>query len=543
MVTICIQYSGLKFNHIFETESFVFIPEIKYKLAENKFLDLMELFSCEYDKNSKFYVLLKDSIEQEITLENFKEEKFHKFRILEAIISLIFSNHLRREFICMLDKDNSGSVVTSVFKSLLNNFPKVNRTLVWKNLIYTKFLRELVGKAFEKYDLVASKEDFATRFAFSVDSYLRGKFGEGELRTNSDLWIGLEILSEITISLVLHKHGRFEVKKFYKCLQKIVHKRSSKIPLDKVDCWPPMKEDFPDHMANKINPHLPILKKCLKLTGELKLDVENIKVPLRKKTDKEDSARYQEYLDKIKDFKEYQDNLSIKKVLKAVYKKRNALFHEGKVSETWTLKSDRVKANFIKILEQLFFKVLGLDTIMFYQMGYPYQYIFGILINEEEFENIGSISKLERDYVHQSYVEPLHPEYKNPFDYQPVREEYLTKSNEFDPLRDLLNSTLEKIITFLKHTHPTQILVNGQSFDYNLDYQILNRKKVLFAGLSPRLDPIVADRKPHIVVKNQNDSIISSVFVGMFEDDVRHGMGTITVPFRITPPYIYFKLF
>jgi len=61
--------------------------------------------------------------------------------------------------------------------------------------------------------------------------------------------------------------------------------------------------------------------------------------------------------------------------------------------------------------------------------------------------------------------------------------------------------------------------------------------------LNPRLDPIVADRKPHIVVKNQNDSIISSVFVGMFEDDVRHGTGTIKVPFRITPPYIYFKLF
>ena len=143
--------------------------------------------------------------------------------------------------------------------------------------------------------------------------------------------------------------------------------------------------------------------------------------------------------------------------------------------------------------------------------------------------------------MHRIYIEPLHTDFKNPYDYQPVREEYINKPNTFDPLRDLLNSTLEKVVNYLRHTYPTQILVDGLSFDYDLDYQILNKKKVQLFRLDSGLVPIVYGRKPHIIIKNQSDPNISSIFIGMFEDDVRYSGGTINVPFRINPPYISFR--
>ena len=543
MSLFCIKYSGLKFNHIFETKSFVFIPKSKIELADSGFFYPMEFFSCVYDKSSEFYVLLKESGEYEITLENFKEETFHKFKFLESVIALLFSNYIKREYIFILENSGLDYVVKNVFKCLSNKYPKVNRALLWKNSTFTNFLGEIVDKGFEKFDSISLKEDFATRFAFSIDMYLRGKFGEGDLSSNSDLWVSLEVLSVITISRILHSHDEFKVKKFYKKVKKIVKKHSSKVCSGDIDCWPPMKENFSDHMANKINAHLPILQKCLALVEEVNLEVEDIKVPLQKETDYDDPAEYQLYLDKIKEFKEYQDKLNIKKVLRAVYGNRNALFHKGKLSEDWSFETDRIKANFIKILEQLYFKILGLDMITHYQMGYPYQYIFGIPIKKGEFKNLGSLSNLEQLYVRKNYIEPLHTNYKNPFDYQPVIEKYMNWPNEFDSLRVVLASTMDKIIDYLNNSHPTQIVVKDQDLDYRLDYRVINKKKVM---LTLRQDsgviPIIYERIPRVVMKGQDNTGISSKFIGMFEDEIRYGADIVKVPFQFNPPYIFFSL-
>lgn len=527
MALICLKYLGLTFNYIFETKSFVFIPQSKVELADSNFLDKEEFFSCIYDKNSEFYVLLKEPIERDISIEDFVEEYLHKFKFLEAIINLLFSNYLRRDYIFVLEKEASEYVVKSIFKHLSNNNLKVNKTLLWKNSIFTKFLEEIIDKSFAKFDSITLKEDFATRFAFSVDMYIRGKFGENLLRSNSDLWISLEVLSVITISRILHSHGTFKGSKFVMPLQKIVKHHLSKNPLETIDCWPPMKEDFSDHIANKINSHLPILKKCIKV-AEDHMKVEDIKVQLQTETSD--------------NFKDYQEKMKIKKILETIYNERNALFHEGKVSENWSLESDRIKANFIKILEQLFFRILGLEMITYYQMGYPYQYIFGIPIKEGEFKNLGRLTNLTWIYMHKNYVEPLHTDYKNPFNYQPVKEKYIESTNEFDPLRVLLNSTVEKILNFLNSSHPIQVLVDGASLNTSLNYQYIKKKKAkLSFALNSGIIPIVYDKK-QVIIKNQDNNDISSMFFGMFVDEIRYGSDSIKVPFRINPPYISFRL-
>lgn len=544
MATICVKYSGLRFNHIFETTSFVFIPQSKVVNNRLQALsDLMDFFSCIYDENSDFYVILKEPVEDNITIEDFKEERLHKFRFLEAVITLLFSNYLKREYIFILEMESSNYIVKSVFKCLSTNNHKFNRSLLWKNSIYTKFLGKIIEKSFAKFNSISLKEDFATRFAFCVDMYLRGKFDENLLPSFSDLWVSLEVLSDITISRILHSHGNFIVKNFEKQIKKILKWCAFKVPKENIDCWPPIKEEFANHIANKINLHLPIFKKCLTLIKEVGIKVQNIKVPLRKRSAYTDPEDYRAYLDKIKDFKEYQDKLKIKKVLKSVYGNRNALFHEGRVSEDWSIKSDRVKANFIKILEQLYFRILGLTMITYYQMGYPYQYILGIPIKVRRLRNLRWLSRLEPIYVHKTYVEPLHTDYKNLFDFEPVREKYINSPNEFDPLRAVLNSAVEKILNYLNGSHPTQILSDDLSLDYILDYHLINKKKVdLTFGRDMGIYSIVYDRKPRVIIKSQDNANISSTFIGMFDDDIRDNVGTIKVPFRINPPYIFLSL-
>jgi len=129
------------------------------------------------------------------------------------------------------------------------------------------------------------------------------------------------------------------------------------------------KDKFPDHMKNKINNFLPIFQKCVMVADEY-LDINDIKVKFKRETVFKDSAEYQKYINTIRDFKDYQDKLTIKNIIDNFYTYRNKLFHSGKISDKWTLKTDRYDANFIKIVEQLFFRSLGLDMIYFYQMGY-----------------------------------------------------------------------------------------------------------------------------------------------------------------------------
>jgi len=116
MTSLCIKYSGLKFNYIFETDDFVFIPMKELEDSEKDRLELEEIFSCEYDKSSNFYVLLKEPDEHNFTLEKFSEKQLYQFKLLESILNLLFSNYLKRDCIFVLEKKDSVFKVIKLFK-------------------------------------------------------------------------------------------------------------------------------------------------------------------------------------------------------------------------------------------------------------------------------------------------------------------------------------------------------------------------------------------------------------------------------------------
>ena len=146
------------------------------------------------------------------------------------------------------------------------------------------------------------------------------------------------------------------------------------------------------------------------------------------------------------------------------------------------------------------------------------------------------------DYLYKRCVEPLHTDYKNPFDIQPIREKYINTPHEFDPLRETINSSVERVLNFLNKDHPIQLLIDGSTLNVSLNYQIIQKKKItLSLDLKTPIYPIVYEKKP-TVIRNLDVNDISSVFIGMFEDDVRHGTENITVPFRINTPHIFCRL-
>ena len=335
---------------------------------------------------------------------------------------------------------------------------------------------------------------------------------------------------------MIHSHGDFQVDNFFGEVQDLVNDYAANVPPENIDCWPPLKENFSDHIKNKISQTLPIFQKCVKL-AEQYLDIDNIKIDL---PDLTNSSRSQEEQDVIREFRNFQEWMTIKKVLRKIYEERNALFHRGEISENWSLKFDRIKSNFIKILEQLLFHVLDLNMVKFYQMGYPYQNVFGLPINEGEFNNLSDISHLNFIYMHKEYIEPLHTDYKNPFDYSPVREKYRMERHELSPCRTVLNASEDYILTFLNNSHPIKLLSDGLSFNDSLNYRIIKDKIVSFE-LDSRINVYTWDKR-QVIIRNRDITDISSIFLGMFNlSEVMYSGNIIIVPFKINPPYISFR--
>ncbi len=538
MISLCIKYSGLKFNYIFETDDFVFIPIKGLEDSEKDRLELEEIFSCEYDKSSDFYVLLKEPDEHNFTLKEFSEKKLYQFKLLESLLNLLFSNYLKRDCIFVLEKKDSVFKVRKLFKNLSEETMSDNKPLLWKDKIVIKYLQEIINISFKKLKDITQKEDFALRYSFCVDMYLRGKFENKRLRFISDLWISLEILSTITIFYILHSHDSFKVDDNFESLKKLVKNYASKIPIGDIDCWIKMKDNFPENMKNKINSFLPIFQKCVKVAEEY-LNINDLKVKLNKEADYEDSAKYQEYLTKIKDFKDYQDGITIKNILDNFYDYRNRLFHGGKISDKWSIKSDRYEANFIKLLEQLLFRVLDLNVIIFYQMGYPHQRIFGFPNKDGNLNNLWNKTLI---YIHKNHILPLKEDFKIHFnDSEIARKNYLDITHQLDPLRNQLNSSLDKVLIFLEEIHPVQLIFDKNKYHHSLDYQNIKDQTLNFTFNydSGILNEIYS--KNQVIIKNQDITDIYTEFGGMFDDDsIRYGRGYV-VPFLINPPYISFE--
>ncbi len=76
---ICIKYSGLKFNYIFETKDFIFIPKNIIARREIASVLLHEFFSCKYDESAQFYVLCKEQVDCDPNLSDISDDLLYKF--------------------------------------------------------------------------------------------------------------------------------------------------------------------------------------------------------------------------------------------------------------------------------------------------------------------------------------------------------------------------------------------------------------------------------------------------------------------------------
>ena len=333
---------------------------------------------------------------------------------------------------------------------------------------------------------------------------------------------------------------------FFKELKDVVKRFSSRLNLEDIDCWPKMKKigeenKFAEHMMNKINTFLPIFQKCVKV-AEKYLSIDDVKVKLRKEEDYDDPNKYQEYLTAVKDFKEYQDKMTIKRILDFFFNNRNKLFHGGVVDAKWSLEFDRYKANFIKILEQLLFRVLGLTTLQFYQMGYPYQKIFQIPNEEGSEFDLSKLWRTTWDFVDEHHIVPFLDDFKDPFDRKAKTkaiEKIIDKYQYLESLRNKLNSSLEIVAEFFKENHSGQVIFKETTFDNEIIFENFDDGRIkLKFGSDSGVHGVIYNKNP-VKVTNLNDDVISSTFIGRMDDDNVRGLGPI-VPFITNPPYICF---
>jgi len=552
MSFLCLKYSGLKFNFIFETNEFIFIPEKDFNNTEEDFISLEDFFALEYEKNSNFYVLSKIPNHFNLSLLKFSEEVLYRFKFLEAIIALLFSNFPRRKLIFILNKGEMEYKIKKVFKKVPDKTQYYSKSLIWKNKIIVNPLIIIIEDAFKKLEEIdkihpddpEKKKDFALRYYFCIDMYLRGKFGENLLRTISDLWISLEVLSTITISRILHPHEFFKVKGFYSKLKKVVKAFSSLISEDKIDCWNKLKGDFPEHMVNKINNYLPINQKIPTLSKNYLSD-DDIKVKLPQKENFQEDTKYQEYLEASKEFRKYQEKITVEKIIKFFYNLRNKLFHSGKLNKNWSIEFDRYESNFIKILEQLFIKILDIKNVIFYQFGYPSQ---KILINLENKKSIKDFSKYYHSqimFIRNHYILPL--EGISGINYPKIKRHYIDRRKDLFSLRIQLNNRSEEINVFIKGTHIVEIKYKDNKFHCSLNLQDIKSKRFLFF-LAKECNDFngiynLMQNFRDVIIKIKAKEKIKVKFQGIFNDLPDFVRGGVNSPLFMNPDYISFKLF
>lgn len=168
---LCVKYSGLKFNYIFETRDFIFIPKDIMERRDINLVLIDEFFSCKYDESAQFYVLYKKQIDFNPNLDDVTDDLLYKFRFLEAIIGLLFSNRLVEDSIIMLKKEDDRYETLKIFKNINREKYEINPILIWKNYILTVRLKDIINDAFSILESINDPKAFSLK-----KMYLKGKY-------------------------------------------------------------------------------------------------------------------------------------------------------------------------------------------------------------------------------------------------------------------------------------------------------------------------------------------------------------------------------
>ncbi|MBN1802557.1 MAG: hypothetical protein JW891_13680 [Candidatus Lokiarchaeota archaeon] len=284
-------------------------------------------------------------------------------------------------------------------------------------------------------------------------------------------------------------------------------------------------------------------QKCLKLVEEY-LDVNNIKVNELEKSYFRQDKDYRKYLKKSREFREYQKNLGLKKVVDSFYDYRNRLFHGGSVSEQWTLEFDRQRANFIKIIEQLFFKILDINSISFYQVEYPHQRIFGVPNQQEEPIDLKNYIQKENEYTYEHYYKMLDSTSRYPTKLELIKTNHSELIQNYDALKEKLNTSFGLVEEFLQNSHPTCFFLKEAQPIHDINYQLITRERVdlEFPNSSKMIRYAYNEVFPFQVQNTDNESILTE-FKGKFnQEDIRlRPTDAFFIVFQINPPYISFE--
>lgn len=544
---ICIKYSGLKFNYIFETNDFIFIPKDNMNIRDLNNVLIDEFFSCKYDESAQFYILCKKQIDFNPSLDDISDDLLYEFRFIEAIIGLLFSNRLVEDSIIVVKKENEKYETLKIFKNISRKEYDTNPILVWKNYIITERLKDIINGVFSILKSVDDPKAFSLKYFFCFDMYLKGKFNESILLTISYLWISLEILATITIINILKSDRHLFPSDYIDDIREIVKfKALQVIPEDEVRCWNKLKEEFADHIKHKINTHLPIRQKVIKVAEEY-LDIEELKTLFKSPEEFDNHNDYELYEEKIRDFRQFQDNLTLKNIIDDFNTHRNALFHGGGLPEIDNI-FERQKDYFCLLIERLFFKILSLDLVKFKIWGYLSQYLWIDVGEVEDSDYFSNYSHYVTNYIIKTFMFPLNREFRQIFEESRDRviENFYTNREDLFYLIDNLNNLQNRINSIIRNPIELLLINNENAIRQEFELNNINRRELSFfintesSVLSLLFKAFM--EKEVFMVENRNKEGFLMSFRGFIEHAEFLGGPEMQLNFIIIPEYICFYI-
>lgn len=486
------RYKGLKFDNVFQSDDFVFMPALLPEVITEGIPIYNDFHSCKYDGVAEFYVLLISQEDENLEAE----QQLSRFKFLEGILMFLFSNKITRISLFTLQIQNNEITLKKVIKYPQFESEDEHPPLKWKNIILLDFLKQILNNCFNKFkEIPANQVDFAEEFYFSIEMYLRGKHSEEAINIITSLWISLEIFSTISIIYLFNTDSNLiksGLGKYKKCILKLAPYFIKK---EESDCWEPLKENYYDHIVNKITPHLPIKQKIKLLVNE-KLENDNISLPV--------SITY-DYL------------------INYFYVNRNNVVHNGKLPKIEGIELNRKQALFSMLIERLIVKILGFQKMVFYQIGdhqyllmkfegdvkehFGYYsgpittYIYTKLFPFSSFEEWETEEYIDQDIKIRNYFNEINTKYRS----------YIIKLNEINStIRDLFSSNINLEIS-LEGTRETFSVQFEEFLEGKLKFKNLeNEERSFFKYTNAMIEEIKVRFQS---IENSNFTIAFSGYI------------------------------
>lgn len=256
---------------------------------------------------------------------------------------------------------------------------------------------------------------------------------------------------------------------------------------------------------------------------------------------------YEIYEEKIRDFRQFQDNLTLKLIIDKFNDHRNALFHGGGLPEMDGI-FERQKDYFCLLIERLFFKVLSLDLVKFHKWGYLNQYIWIEIGEVTESDYLSKYSSCTYTYLIEAYMNPLNREYRLTFDEikDQVINNFYNQREDIFYLIDELNQKHDIINLLLRNPIELSFINNEAVLSVEFELDGINGRELSFiisseSSVFSQLFTIFMEKKECIVEKTIEEDLLIR-FKGFIEYAEYINRTDTQLEFIIKSEYIYFVM-